>query len=355
MLRVAEQYATTDTGRQRRANEDSLLARSPLFVVADGMGGAQAGEVASRIAVEMFEAGPGRHRRAGGAISRARALDANARIHELSHSNAEHAGMGTTLTAVYVAPAGSRDRPCRGQPRLPPARRRALAPDRRPLARRRADAPGQDHPRGSRRPSAALGDHARARARAGGRGRHALLRARAGDVYLLCSDGLTTMLAEERLSRDPALALATARRGRGADRRRQRGRRAGQHHGRAVSPAGRRRAGRPRVEESATWTPGPRSRALAPIRRPEPMRLRGERESAAMHARSDSPPAASAGASAPRGSPARPARTLRRSEPSATAPCRAGAAAAARARPQRRRAGACDARCPRLSCWSCWV
>ena len=41
MLRVAEQYAGSDTGRQRRANEDSLLARSPLFVVADGMGGAQ--------------------------------------------------------------------------------------------------------------------------------------------------------------------------------------------------------------------------------------------------------------------------------------------------------------------------
>ena len=53
MLRVAEQYAGTDTGRQRRANEDSLLARSPLFVVADGMGGAQAGEVASRIAVDV--------------------------------------------------------------------------------------------------------------------------------------------------------------------------------------------------------------------------------------------------------------------------------------------------------------
>ena len=57
MLRVAEQYAGTDTGRQRRANEDSLLARSPLFVVADGMGGAQAGEVASRIAVESFQPG----------------------------------------------------------------------------------------------------------------------------------------------------------------------------------------------------------------------------------------------------------------------------------------------------------
>ena len=57
MLRVAEQYATTDTGRQRRANEDALLARSPLFVVADGMGGARAGEVASQIAVEAFKRG----------------------------------------------------------------------------------------------------------------------------------------------------------------------------------------------------------------------------------------------------------------------------------------------------------
>ncbi len=57
MLRVSEQYAGTDTGRQRRANEDSLLARSPLFVVADGMGGAQAGEVASRIAIESFQPG----------------------------------------------------------------------------------------------------------------------------------------------------------------------------------------------------------------------------------------------------------------------------------------------------------
>jgi len=58
MLRVAEQYAATDTGRQRRANEDALLARSPLFVVADGMGGAQAGEVASRIAVGAASSRP---------------------------------------------------------------------------------------------------------------------------------------------------------------------------------------------------------------------------------------------------------------------------------------------------------
>ncbi len=101
MLRVAEQYAGTDTGLQRRANEDSMLARAPLFVVADGMGGAQAGEVASRIAVESFQAGLA-HDVSPEESLVANALAANARIHELSRQNAEQAGMGTTLTAVYV-------------------------------------------------------------------------------------------------------------------------------------------------------------------------------------------------------------------------------------------------------------
>ena len=55
MLRVINQAARTDTGRQRHANEDSYLARSPVYVVADGMGGAQAGEVASHVAAETFD------------------------------------------------------------------------------------------------------------------------------------------------------------------------------------------------------------------------------------------------------------------------------------------------------------
>jgi len=43
MLRVTDHAHRSDTGRQRRANEDSYFARPPLFVVADGMGGARAG------------------------------------------------------------------------------------------------------------------------------------------------------------------------------------------------------------------------------------------------------------------------------------------------------------------------
>ena len=55
-LGIAEQVGRTDVGRQRSANEDSLVLRPPFFAVADGMGGAKAGEVASAIAAEAFEA-----------------------------------------------------------------------------------------------------------------------------------------------------------------------------------------------------------------------------------------------------------------------------------------------------------
>jgi len=102
MLRVGEHFERTDTGRQRRVNEDAFHARAPLFVVADGMGGAQAGEVASGTAVEMLSAGiPS----GGGTVEQRLAgvvQSANARIHELSVSDDERAGMGTTLTAAWV-------------------------------------------------------------------------------------------------------------------------------------------------------------------------------------------------------------------------------------------------------------
>src|SRR5438445_6487898 len=200
MLRVAEQYAVTDTGRQRRANEDSLLARAPLFVVADGMGGAQAGEVASRIAVESFRPGLTSEREPEQELAEL-ARAANSRIHELSHSNAEHAGMGTTLTAVYVgeqevaiAHVGDSRAYClRDGELLRLTDDHSLVDE---LMRQGRLTPEEavEHPQRSvitraLGPEGAVEVDTRSYA------------ARDGDVYLLCSDGLTTMLDESDVAK----------------------------------------------------------------------------------------------------------------------------------------------------------
>jgi PPM family protein phosphatase len=198
VLRVAEQYAGTDTGRQRRANEDSMLSRAPLFVVADGMGGAQAGEVASRIAVESFEGGVQDATQPEAALA-ALAQQANGRIYELSHSNAEQAGMGTTLTAVYVGEreiaiahvGDSRAYRLRDGELLRLTEDHSLVDE---LLRQGRLTPEEavEHPQRSvitraLGPEGTVEVDTRSYA------------ARDGDIYLLCSDGLTTMLAEERL------------------------------------------------------------------------------------------------------------------------------------------------------------
>jgi PPM family protein phosphatase len=207
MLRVAEQYAGTDTGRQRRANEDSLLARSPLFVVADGMGGAQAGEVASRIAVESFEPGlaDASHPELElAALARA----ANARIYELSRANAEQAGMGTTLTAAYVgehevaiAHVGDSRAYClRDGQLLRLTDDHSLVDE---LMRQGRLTPEEaiGHPQRSVI-TRALGPEGMVEVDTRS------FRARADDLFLLCSDGLTTMISEEQIAQ---ILLANAR------------------------------------------------------------------------------------------------------------------------------------------------
>lgn len=100
-LRIAEHAERSDTGRVRSANEDSFLVRAPLFVVADGMGGANAGEIASRTAVEVFAAGLDS---GAGPESRlaATVAAANRTIHENSMSDPSRRGMGTTITAALI-------------------------------------------------------------------------------------------------------------------------------------------------------------------------------------------------------------------------------------------------------------
>ena len=101
MLKVADHAFRTDTGRQRNANEDSYYVHGRVFAVADGMGGAQAGEVASRIAADSFESAA-RSGESGESYLRSIAEAANERIHSLAQDDKSHSGMGTTLTAALV-------------------------------------------------------------------------------------------------------------------------------------------------------------------------------------------------------------------------------------------------------------
>src|SRR5215210_7681942 len=100
-LRIADQAGNTDVGRQRSTNEDSLVCAPPFFAVADGMGGAKAGEVASGIAVTVFEEREDSGEPAEAQLS-GMLREANKRIYELASGDESRRGMGTTLTAAKL-------------------------------------------------------------------------------------------------------------------------------------------------------------------------------------------------------------------------------------------------------------
>jgi PPM family protein phosphatase len=84
-------------GRRRRRNEDSFVVAPPLFAVADGMGGARAGDIASRLAAATVR------EEQGGRIDVAELIrEANRRVFERARDDASASGMGTTMTVALV-------------------------------------------------------------------------------------------------------------------------------------------------------------------------------------------------------------------------------------------------------------
>ncbi len=95
----------SDTGRRRRSNEDSYVCEPPLFAVADGMGGAQAGEVASGLAAAVLEEANGDELREERIVELIQ--EANRRVFKRSHEDPSASGMGTTMTVAVTGRDGA--------------------------------------------------------------------------------------------------------------------------------------------------------------------------------------------------------------------------------------------------------
>jgi protein phosphatase len=201
MRRVADRAGATQTGNVRRLNEDSYLIREPLFMVADGMGGAQAGEIASRMTTEEFA-----HARLvpprGEDTLREVIVAANAKIHQRASSDSTVAGMGTTVAAALVGDDGRIAFAHVGDSRaylLRDGELQRLTEDHSlvgELVRQGelTEAEAEHHPQRSVI-TRALGAEANVRVDT------FTVDSEPGDVVLLCSDGLTTMVDEATIGR----------------------------------------------------------------------------------------------------------------------------------------------------------
>jgi PPM family protein phosphatase len=198
-LRVVEHAGRSDVGRQREANEDNLVLASPVFAVADGMGGARAGEVASQLAADAFRDPRDPSLTPERQLEHV-AREANRRIYDLALRDEARRGMGTTLTAalvdggaVAVGHVGdSRAYRLRGGELTQLTQDHSLVAELERSGQLTPEA-AEHHPQRSiitralgPEPDVEVDTHT--------------FPARAGDVYVLCSDGLTGMIADVDLA-----------------------------------------------------------------------------------------------------------------------------------------------------------
>ena len=195
-MKLGRTFGVSDPGRRRRRNEDAYVVSPPLFAVADGKGGAQAGELASRMAVEAIgeQAGATGEERVATLIR-----EANRRIFARSSEDATASGMGTTMTAALVDDG----RVAIGHVgdsrayRIRAGRLEQLTEDHSLVAElvrsgRLSPEEAEMHPQRSVI-TRALGTEANVDVDT------FTVDAQPGDVFLLCSDGLTSMVGDERI------------------------------------------------------------------------------------------------------------------------------------------------------------
>ena len=202
---ILRSAARTDVGRRRRANEDcySIAAELGYFVVADGMGGHRAGQLASRLAAEAAVAALEALEGSAATLTeklRCTVAAANREIYVAGQAKAEFSGMGTTVVSLLAADGrvalahvgDSRAYLVRG------GRIRQLTDDHSvvgELVRRReiTKSAAREHP------------HRHVLTRAVGVRREvapdlAELTSSPGDLFVLCSDGLTGLVRDEEIA-----------------------------------------------------------------------------------------------------------------------------------------------------------
>jgi serine/threonine protein phosphatase PrpC len=197
-MRLGGTAGLSHPGRKRRHNEDTYVVQPPLFAVADGMGGAKAGEVASGLAAaavqESSNDGESGEARVASLIE-----EANRRVFRRATEDREASGMGTTMTVALVEDervaighvGDSRAFLIRG------GRLEQLTDDHSLVAElvrsgKLTPEEAESHPQRSVI-TRALGTEADVDVDTFS------VEAAPGDLFLLCSDGLTTMVDDETI------------------------------------------------------------------------------------------------------------------------------------------------------------